>query len=427
MDIAVIGINYHESPIAIREAVAFTESMRIEASNLLLDEGISEIVIVSTCSRSEIYIATTEIRQAVSKVCQFYEHYFQREDLAPYLFTKNGSEACRHLFRVTAGLDSIVLGEDQILAQVKTAYESAQQVGAVHKVLNHLFQQALATSKEIKNTTKISEQALSLSYLAVQQLKQRWPKMVGKRGLLIGAGTMTKLALENLLAEEVDCLYISNRSFEKIKDCMQYDARLQPIPYAERYAYLTKVDFVISATACPHTILKAEHCPPIEQKLFILDLALPRDVDTALVAKENIEVWDLDDLKQMSAANAKRREDLAKVGEEIVEEQVANFCQWYQQLRVDPIIQALNQRCQTIKEDTFAYLTKKLTLKHKEEKLLDKMLTSALKRVIREPILHLKECADTEQQSAAVRLFQQFFELEEGKESTSLQEETKNK
>ena len=173
MDIGVIGVNHNLAPISIREKVSFTDTRKIEAINTLLDKDINEIVILSTCNRSEIYIRATNIEEKINVVEDFYKDYFNEEDIKSYLFSKSGKQAINHLFEVTSGLDSIVLGEDQILGQVKDAHEFSMKLGASKKVFNKLFREAVTTAKEIKSTTKISQQPLSISYIGIKLLKEK--------------------------------------------------------------------------------------------------------------------------------------------------------------------------------------------------------------------------------------------------------------
>ena len=198
MNIGVVGVNHNLAPINVREAVSFTDTKKIEAINILLDSEIDEIVILSTCNRSEIYISGENIQQKVDEVANFYKDYFGVKDIEQYLFKKTNLEAIQHLFDVTAGLDSLVVGEDQILGQVKDAHEFCMKLGATKKVFNKLFRDAVTTSKEIKTITKISQQPLSISYIGVKLLKEKMGTLEGKNALIVGLGKMNLLTLNHL-------------------------------------------------------------------------------------------------------------------------------------------------------------------------------------------------------------------------------------
>ena len=197
MNIGVVGVNHNLAPINVREAVSFTDTKKIEAINILLDKEIEEVVIISTCNRSEIYINAENIDIKINELSDFYEQYFGVKDINKYLFKKTNLEAIQHLFEVTAGLDSLVLGEDQILGQVRDAHEFCMKLGATKKVFNKLFRDAITTSKEIKTITKISQQPLSISYIGVKLLKEKIGSLEGKNALIVGLGKMNLLTLNH--------------------------------------------------------------------------------------------------------------------------------------------------------------------------------------------------------------------------------------
>ena len=203
MNIGVVGVNHNLAPINVREAVSFTDTKKIEAINILLDKEIEEVVIISTCNRSEIYINAENIDIKINELSDFYEQYFGVKDINKYLFKKTNLEAIQHLFEVTSGLDSLVLGEDQILGQVRDAHEFCMKLGATKKVFNKLFRDAITTSKEIKTITKISQQPLSISYIGVKLLKEKIGSLEGKNALIVGLGKMNLLTLNHLEEEKI--------------------------------------------------------------------------------------------------------------------------------------------------------------------------------------------------------------------------------
>ncbi|CEN86423.1 glutamyl-tRNA reductase [Paeniclostridium sordellii] len=411
MNFAVVGVNHNETPIHIRENVSFTDTQKIEGINFLLDNGISEVVVLSTCNRSEIYIYSDDILKKIEIVKDFYEDFFNVDNIKEYLFCKTGQDAIEHVFRVSAGLDSIVLGEDQILGQVKDAHEFSKQLGASKKVFNKLFREAITASKDIKTTTKISHQPISISYIGIKCLKDRLGSLEGKNALVIGIGKMSKLAMKHLEEEKLNSIYVTNRSYEKLQDIQDEYKNLIPIKYEERYSVLEKVDVVISATASPHTVIKKENMPNLSNTLIMMDIALPRDIDKNIDTLENIEVYDIDDLKKISDENDKKRRELACTGELLIDEKIDEFNDWLETIKIDPTIQSLNDKCTDIREDTLDYIYRKLDLNCKEKKIIDKMLTSALKRLIREPILNLKQIKDSGKQEEYIKIVEELFDL----------------
>lgn len=411
MDFAVVGVNHNNTPINIRETVSFTDTQKIEGINFLLDNGIEEVIILSTCNRSEVYIYSKNISDKVEVVKNFYQDYFDVENIEEFLFNKTGEEAIKHVFNVSAGLDSLVLGEDQILGQVKDAHDFARQLGSSKKVFNKLFREAITVSKDIKTTTKISHQPLSISYIGIKCLKEKMGSLENKNALVIGLGKMSKLAMKHLEEEQLNNIYVTNRSYEKLKSIQEEYKNLIPIKYEDRYEVMDKVDIVISATASPHTVLKKAEMPKTSNKLIMMDIALPRDIDKNLNEFENIEVYDIDDLKKISEANDKKRRELACIGELIIDEKIEEFNEWLDTIKIDPTIQSLNDKCSDIREDTLDYIYRKLDLNCREKKIIDKMLTSALKRLVREPIINLKQIKDSGKQEEYIKIVEELFDL----------------
>lgn len=411
MDFAVVGVNHNNTPINIRENVSFTDTKKIECINFLLDNGIEEVIILSTCNRSEVYIYSSNILDKIEVVKNFYQDFFDVANIEKFLFSKTEEEALKHVFNVSAGLDSLVLGEDQILGQVKDAHDFARQLGASKKVFNKLFREAITASKDIKTTTKISQQPLSISYIGIKCLKEKMGSLENKNALVIGLGKMSKLAMKHLQEEKLNNIYVTNRSYEKLKDIQDEYKNLTPIKYEDRYEVMDKVDVVISATASPHTVLKKADMPKTSNKIIMMDIALPRDIDKNLNEFKNIEVYDIDDLKKISKENDKKRRELACVGELIINEKIKEFTEWLGTIKIDPTIQSLNDKCSDIREDTLEYIYRKLDLNCREKKIIDKMLTSALKRLVREPIVNLKQIKDTGKQEEYIKIVEELFDL----------------
>ena len=413
MNIGVVGVNHNLAPINVREAVSFTDTKKIEAINILLDREIDEIVILSTCNRSEIYISGENIQQKVDEVANFYKDYFGVKDIEQYLFKKTNLEAIQHLFDVTAGLDSLVVGEDQILGQVKDAHEFCIKLGATKKVFNKLFRDAVTTSKEIKTITKISQQPLSISYIGVKLLKEKMGTLEGKNALIVGLGKMNLLTLNHLEEENVKNIYIANRNIEKTKEIENKFDNIIPIEYSDRHKIIQEksIDIVISATSSPHLVIKYDDMPKLDKKIYIMDIALPRDIDTKLKELNYVELYDIDDLKEIHDKNDIKRNELAQKAQEIIKIKIDEFTEWLDLTFIDPTIQSLNSKCIEIKEDTLEYIFRKIDLNQREQKIIDKMLGSALKRVIREPIINLKQVKNKGQREECIKVIEDLFEI----------------
>lgn len=410
MDIAVIGINHNNTPIEVREKFSFTESMKIEGSNLLLDKTLEEVVVISTCNRSEIYIASEQLETAVSEVKEFYSEYFEFENAEKYLFEKTGREAVIHLYMVSSGLDSMVLGEDQILGQIREAMIFSMDLGFSKKVLNRLFMDAIAEGKKIRSELKISEIPLSTSYIGINLLKSDIGSLKGKNVLVVGAGKMSTLAIRYLYEEKLGELYVTNRTHGRMKDIFKTFGGVTPVEYSDRYEVLSKVDVVVTATGAPHTVLKNEEITSLRDELYILDLALPRDVDSKIGERENVTLYHNDDLQRVSQKNLARREELSKKAIEIINTDVEKYMTWIKSIDVDPMIKSLNIRCTQIKTDTMDYINRKVDLNKRDKKIVDKMVMSALKQFIREPIKVLKD-VDQDDSEEYIEVMKKIFEI----------------
>lgn len=411
MNIGVVGINHNVAPIEIREMVSFTDSQKIETINYLLDKGVEEVIILSTCNRSEVYIQSKNIKEKIEIVKNFYKKFFNNSDIDNYLFSRSNKDAIEHIYKVTSGLDSIVLGEDQILGQVKDSHEFSMNLGASKKVFNKLFREAITTSKHIKHTTKISQQPLSISYIAVKFLKEKIGDLQGKNALVIGVGKMSKLTMKHLEEENINAIYLSNRTHGKVKEIEGQYKNVVPIKYEDRYKVLKDVDIVISATSSPHVVIDYELMPKFNKKIYMMDIALPRDIDPKINEIENVYVYDIDNLKEIHTRSDNKRKELAEVAQEIIQESIGEFIHWLEYTHIDPTIQSLNDRCSEIRVDTLDYIFRKVDLDTREKKIIDKMMTSALKRLIREPISNLKQVKDKGKREEYAKLVEELFEI----------------
>ena len=413
MNIAVIGINHNLSPISIRERVSFTDTKKIEAINILLDKNIDEIVILSTCNRSEIYISCEDVEKGIEVVKAFYEEFFELGEVRNYLFSKKNKEVIEHLFNVASGLDSVVLGEDQILGQVKDAHEFSMKLGATKKLFNRLFRDAITTAKEVKTITKISQQSLSISYIGIKLLKEKMVSLKDKNVLIIGLGKMNLLTIKYLQEENVGTIYISNRSIEKFKEIQSIYDNIEYVDYKDRYNFLkdNEIDIVISATSSPHLVIRKEDMPSIKNKIYFMDLALPRDIDYNIKKLDYAEVYCIDDLKYIQHKNDETRVQLSKEAYKIINDKIDEFILWEDISTIDPTIQSLNQKCNEIKEDTLDYISRKINLNQRDKKIIDKMMTSALKRVIREPIINLKQVKNKGKREEYIKIIEELFDI----------------
>ena len=413
INISVLGID-HQYSAEIREKVAFSETQKIEFTTRLFDLGVEEAVILSTCNRSEVYFLDRWKNDAVrNQVMDTYIDYFRLENAEKYIYRYNDKEAIEHIFRVTSGLESAVVGEDEILRQVKEAYEFAHQFNNTSKVFNRLFQEAIKAAKEIKSKLKISEIPLSTGYIGLKYLEEQMGTFEDKTMLIIGFGKIGKLFYQYGKELPFKEICVCNRSADTVKCVIEDNDNTAYIPYGSCHTVLDKADVVITATSCPHFVLKAENMPERKKPLYMLDMAIPRNIDTAIGNLENYHLYNIDVLKEMSARNEESRRALTEKAETIIERATEEFLVWLKRTAQDPIIESLNRSVDDILEDHLQYLFKKITVNNRERTIITRTMEAALKKAVRNPIIALKSIEDEEKRAHYADVLGELFQLNE--------------
>ena len=413
INISVLGID-HQYSAEIREKVAFSETQKIEFTTRLFDLGVEEAVILSTCNRSEVYFLDRWKNDAVrNQVMDTYIDYFRLENAEKYIYRYNDKEAIEHIFRVTSGLESAVVGEDEILRQVKEAYEFAHQFNNTSKVFNRLFQEAIKAAKEIKSKLKISEIPLSTGYIGLKYLEEQMGTFEDKTMLIIGFGKIGKLFYQYGKELPFKEICVCNRSADTVKCVIEDNDNTAYIPYGSCHTVLDKADVVITATSCPHFVLKAENMPERKKPLYMLDMAIPRNIDTAIGNLENYHLYNIDVLKKMSARNEESRKALTEKAETIIERATEEFLVWLKRTAQDPIIESLNRSVDDILEDHLQYLFKKITVNNRERTIITRTMEAALKKAVRNPIIALKSIEDEEKRAHYADVLGELFQLNE--------------
>ncbi len=397
MKLVVVGVNHKDTPLEIREKGAFIHRTVNEGISQLLEEPpIKEVVILSTCNRSEIYVATPSCDQAIESIKNFYLQE-KSQELKPYLFEKQECQALDHLYNVVSGLNSMILGEDQILGQAKEALEWAQAVNGCGKYLTKMFREAITFTKKIKTKYKISETPLSLSSTAVKQIKRQFPNDYDqKKILIIGSGKMGTLALRYMKAEGFQNPYMTNRSYHQMDNCQTIHENVKRIHYEDRYAYLEKMDVVISATASPHIILRADKIKKRQKPLTIIDLALPRDIDQEVGTLPMIELLTIDHFKDIMDESMNYRLEVAKKIACEIKVEIDGLLSWITHAKVDNMVKELHQTSSHLAEETIENLIDYLNLSEKEEKYLAKIIRSKFRKMVMPPIKQLKRLDNEE-------------------------------
>lgn len=383
------GLNHHKAGIDIREKVHFKDSDIIDASEILENEGFDEVVILSTCNRSEIFALTSEDKFSDDFFVKFFENYFSLDGLSSFIFVKKDLDAINHLFSLTCGLDSLIVGEDQILGQVSDAYETSLSLGFCKKILSEALKRAINLSKNIKSDSNISHIPLSLPYIAVKKA-QEFDDLSNKKALVVGIGNIGKLCIENLMETGAD-VYISNWNMDKsIKIQKEYE-NINIISYEKIQENLGDMDFVFSATASPHLVLKKEHFKNINKEINIFDLALPRDCDPEISKIFNVNLLDIDSIKDISRKNLDKRRKILQSYRADIDKKSKEFYKWMKEVKIDYILKDLNDRCDDLADKTMDYIFRKTDMTGSQKKKVDKAVRNALKKIARDPVLTFKE------------------------------------
>ena len=421
MHTLVVGLNYKTAPVEIREKLSFIEQELPKAMAALQQEkSILENVIVSTCNRTEIYAVVDQLHTGRYYVKQFLAKWFdlQIDQFEDHLFIREEEESLNHLFRVTAGIDSMVLGETQILGQVKKSFLQGQELGTTGTVFNQLFKQAVTFAKRAHSETAIGENAVSVSYAAVELAKKIFGSLSNKHVAILGAGKMGELAIQNLYGSGVGKVTVINRTFEKAKSlATKFEGAAKSMN--ELQCCLLEADILISSTGATDYVIDYELMQYVSKMrkgdpLFMVDIAVPRDLDPKIGDLPNVFLYDIDDLQGIVNANLAEREKAAGEIMGMITSEVVEFKEWFATLGVVPVISALRKKAAAVQVETMQSIENKMpNLTERERKILNKHTKSIINQLLKEPILQAKEMANSPLANEQLQLFQQIFGIEE--------------
>lgn len=435
MFILTMGLNHHTAPIDIREKLVFKEAEEEMALVTLLQEkSILENVIISTCNRTEIVAVVDQLHTGRYYLKRFMANWFQMdmEKLEPYLFFYEENVAVNHLYNVTAGLDSLVLGETQILGQVKHAFEVAKNTQTTGTLLNKLFREVVTFAKKVHHFTKINENAVSVSYAAVEVAKKLYGTLENKKIVLIGAGEMSELALQNLAGSGIQDITVINRTKTKGETLAnQFQAKVGR--YEELNKHLLLADIVLVSTSAQEPIIKHMDMQLLMERktgsMLVIDIGLPRNVEHDCSAIPNFHLYDIDDLAGVVTANSTKRQRIVSELEETIHAEVQTFFEWEKQLGVVPVIRELREKALDMQEVTMASLENKLPgLTEREYVQIGKHMKSIINQMLKQPISELKEMSVEADADASIDHFKRIFGLTgETKTLEKEQAETRSK
>jgi glutamyl-tRNA reductase len=402
MTLALIGVNHRTAPIALRERIAIGRAELPEALRTLQRvPGVSECLIVSTCNRVELLAA---VEDAGVELDGFFAEFFgiDAEELRPHLVAYREREAVGHLFRMAASLDSMVVGEPQILGQVKEAFAVARATGTVGAALEHLLQSAFAAAKRARTETGIGTSSVSVASVAVEMARKIFGSLEGRTVFLVGAGKMSELAARHLVEQGAGAILVTNRTRERARKMAEAFALSTPpqvIDFAELHEAASRADIVITSTGAPHPIFRREHGQAFlhrrrNRPMFFIDIAVPRDVDPEMNRLDGIFVYDIDDLQQVAAAHREERGRAAVDAEALIAAEVERFRQRQRTVNVAPAIVALQRRGEQMRQAEMERHHARLgALSAEQRAAVDALTRGLVNKFLHPPMQALKQAA----------------------------------
>ncbi len=395
MSLLVVGVNHRTAPIEIREKICFGKADARQALRDLRESGAaSEAVMLSTCNRTEIYVVDRD-DESIAPVRDLLSSRLG-EDVSAYTYVHRDRDAVRHLYSVSSGIDSMILGEAQIHGQVRDAWEdSREESGAA---LNRLFQSSLLVGSRVREETGIGRGAASVSSAAVQLSKKIFGSLSGRRAMVLGAGDVAAIALECLRKEGVRVAIVANRTYERAQ-ALAVEHQAVAMHYDECWTNLHSVDILLCSTASPRTIVEIGHVAPAleargDRPLCILDIALPRDVEANVGELDNVFLYDLDDLKAAAAANLERRSEDVPAAEKIVGSEVDKYWQWLSGLAAVPVVTEFRAHMDRLRADELASALRKIGgLNEQQAEGIEHFSRALMNKFLHEPSVRLKSAA----------------------------------
>ncbi len=417
MEIFAVGLNYKTAPVEIREKLSIKEDeLKDVLEDISQNPYIYELCLLSTCNRVEVYGVSEDIEEAFNWILDRFSKIsgFNKDTLRKHIFFYKGREAIKHIFRVSASLDSMVIGEPQIVCQFKDSFAIAKESKTVRHILTKLFDKALNVSKKVRTSTGIGKKAVSISYAAVELAKKIFGDLSDKNVLLIGAGEMAELAARHLASIGVKHIFVSNRTFEKAVELAK-EFGGSAVIFDKLLEFLPGADIIIVSTGAKEPILKKEHFLKINKKrhgepIFIIDISVPRNVAEDVNDIENVYLYNIDDLKTVVEKNLQERKIEAETAELILEEEVLKFEKWLKQLEVAPIIAKVRHFADEIREYQLQKLFSQMPyLNEKEREHIDLAMRAIINKILHRPTMYIKDKAQSENSDMYIQIFEEMF------------------
>ncbi|MFO7760120.1 MAG: glutamyl-tRNA reductase [Thermodesulfobacteriota bacterium] len=422
--ITILGVSHNTAPVEVREQLAFSDDPEAAYRGLGEREGCEEFCFLSTCNRVEVIFTSPEPQKTVLSITRF---LFEAADIpeekaGQYTYVYNGKDAVIHLFRVAASLDSMVVGEPQILGQLKDAYKESADRDATGVILNRLFHKAFSVAKLVRTETSIGGSAVSISYAAVELGKKIFGDLTGKKVLLVGAGEMAELAAEHLSNQGTSGVVVANRTLERaVKLARRFEGKA--VSLEETGSQLEEVDIMISSTGSTEFLFYKKDMKAIMRKrrnrpLFIIDIAVPRDLDPGINDLDNVFLYDVDDLNHVVEINKSERQQEADKAERLVKEEMIKFLHWLEDMELAPTITALRRKAAAVVDRELSRTLNSidLNLGKKKQKSIEKMAFAIMNKILHNPVIYLKENVSAEERRQRLNHIRKMFKLDEDDE-----------
>ena len=415
MQLAIVGVSHKTAPVEVRERLAFNnEILRSALTSLVGRQDVREAIILSTCNRVEVMAESPDDRLIREFLCEF--HQIPHDSVSKHLYSFKNADAIRHVFRVAASLDSMMIGEPQILGQVKEAYRIAADAGTVGMHLSALMNRAFAVAKKVRSETGISQSAVSISFAAVELARKIFGDLTGKTVMIIGASKMGELAAKHLKRNGVSSVLVTNRTFERAVELAKVFEGAA-VPFEHFTDHMVGADIVISSTGAPHFIISKTLAEQVihrrkNKPMFFIDIAVPRDIDPTVNEIDNAFLYDIDDLQQVIDANLKERMKEASRAEQIVDSEVQAFCLKMQSREVVPTIVQLRDTLERVRRDEIERNRRHLKdLSPEGQAAVDQITKSFANKVLHPVIEHLKEMANEPDGPEVADLIRKLFNV----------------
>ncbi|MBD2774956.1 glutamyl-tRNA reductase [Iningainema tapete] len=422
MNIVVVGLSHKTAPVEVREKLSIPEpQMEGATAQLASYPNIEEVAIVSTCNRLEIYIVTEETELGIREVTQFLSEHSKlpKSSLRQHLFVLLHQDAVMHLMRVAAGLDSLVLGEGQILAQVKNTHKLGQQYNGIKTILNRLFKQAITAGKRVRTETSIGTGAVSISSAAVELAQMKVQNLAACRVAIVGAGKMSRLLVQHLLSKGALAIYVLNRSVARAQELAQQFPG-QPIqihPISSMLPVIAESDLVFTSTSAMEPILdraKLEMVLEQSRRLMLFDISVPRNVHSDVNELANVQAFNVDDLKAVVAQNYESRRKMAQEALGLLEEEVETFEEWLRSLETVSTISCLRHKIETIREQELEKALSRLgsEFAEKHQEVIEALTRGIVNKILHDPMVQLRAQQDVEARRHCMQTLQTLFNLD---------------